>query len=136
MGWVWGTTRRVALAIGGASIVIALGTGEAAAESLSNAMAQQAVLDWLAGNGSATVEDVQEIPAANAAKADVTVTDMRWNSPRNDAVTAYAFGPGGGVQVYSGHLDAFFAHYTDGSWALVRVVGPMGSYDNLHFVVR
>ena len=118
-------------------LVGALGCGTAAcAETLTNGRAQQAVSDWLAGNGSASVQDVQEIPAQNIAKADVMVSNMRWNAPKNDAITAYAFGPGGGVQTYSGHLDAFFAHYTDGTWALVRVTGPMGSYDNLHFIAR
>ena len=118
-------------------LVSALGCDSAAiAATLTNARAQQAVSDWLAGNGSASVQDVQEVPAQNVAKADVTVSNMRWNVPKNDPVTAYALGPGGGVRTYSGHLDAFFAHYTDGTWALVRVTGPMGLYDNLHFVAR
>ncbi|HEV2560722.1 MAG TPA: hypothetical protein VGT78_01150 [Rhizomicrobium sp.] len=106
------------------------------AGALTNEKAQQAVQEWLAGNGSASVQDVQEVPAANMAKADVDVSDMAWLSPQNDAVTAYVMGPGGGRHVYSGHLDAIFAHYTDGSWALVRVTGPMGAYENLHVVVQ
>jgi hypothetical protein len=54
---------------------------------------------------------------------DFTVKDLVYNLPKNDAVTAYAFGPGGGTRTYTGPLQAAFKHYNDGRWILVSVTG-------------
>lgn len=101
---------------------------------LSNEKAQQAVARWLNGNGTAAVTGVLEAPQENSAKADVTLSNFVWNSPKNDAVTAYVFGPGGASHTYSGRADAIFVHYNDGRWVLTKIVTPNGSWDNLNIV--
>jgi hypothetical protein len=120
-----------------ASIALAVGvaaqTVPALAQngSLTNERAQAAVEQWLAGDGHAGVIGVLEIPAENGARADLNLSGFVWNVPKNDAVTAYVMGPGGGQQVYNGRATAIFIHYTDGRWVLTRVETPIGNFDNL-----
>ena len=70
-----------------------------------------------------------EFPAQSMAKADFRVNNLTYELPKNDPVTAYAFGPGGGQRTYTGAMEALFKHYNDGSWMLVRIEGPMGGWD-------
>jgi hypothetical protein len=70
----------------------------------------------------------------NSAKADVSLSNFVWNSPKNDPITAYAFGPGGEAHNYTGRADAIFVHYNDGRWVLSKIVTPMGSWDNVGIV--
>lgn len=116
-----------------ALLVFAL-SGCSADGKLTNEKAQQAVTRWLNGNGTAVVTGVLEVPQENMAKADVGLSNFVWNSPKNDAVTAYMFGPGGASHTYSGRADAIFAHYNDGRWVLTKIVTPNGSWDNLNIV--
>jgi len=105
---------------------------------LTNEKAQQAITQWLIniGNNAATanVTGVLELPQENSAKADVNLSNFVWHSPKNDAITAYVMGPGGAAHTYMGRADAIFAHYNDGRWVLVKVVTPMGFWDNLSIV--
>ena len=105
---------------------------------LTNQKAQQAVTQWLSSTGNTaatvTVTGVLELPQENSAKADVTLSNFVWNSPKNDAITAYAFGPGGAAHTYAGRADAIFIHYNDGRWVLNKIVTPMGSWDNLNII--
>jgi hypothetical protein len=79
---------------------------------------------------------VQEIPSQNTAQADIQITDMRFEIPKNDAVTAYAFGPGGGTEVLSTRATAIFGRYNDGRWVLRTIAFPgRGAYDNLNIEV-
>lgn len=99
--------------------------------TLTNARAQHALDAWLGNNGKGKVEGVLEIPAQNSATADVTFTNLVYNAPKNDAITAYAMGPGGGLKTYSGHATALFVHYTDGRWILLRIECPFGVFDDI-----
>jgi hypothetical protein len=134
-------TRFIALCLS-VALLAACGCSEgskaqaADAGTLTNELAQKAINQWLLGNGVKLVQGVHEIPAENAATADVELTNFEWNSPKNDAVTAYAFGPGGGSHVYEGHATAYFLHYTDGRWVLMRVRGPFGTFDDLNISVQ
>ena len=105
---------------------------------LTNAKAQQAVTQWLIsigdGAATATVTGVLEVPQENSAKADVNLSNFVWHSPKNDAITAYVMGPGGEAHTYAGRADAIFAHYNDGRWVLIKIITPMGSWDNLSIV--
>ena len=76
---------------------------------------------------------VQEIPQQNMAQADIDIANMAFQLPKNDAVTAYAFGPGGGITKWSGHATAIFGRYNDGRWILRSISIPgMALYDNLN----
>lgn len=99
------------------------------AGTLTDELAQKAINQWLLGNGVKLVQGVHEIPAENAATADVELTNFEWNEPST-------LGFGGGSHVYEGHATAYFLHYTDGRWVLTRVQGPFGSFDNLNISVR
>lgn len=105
---------------------------------LTNEKAQQAVTQWLTSTGgsavTATVTGVLEMPQENSAKADVNLSNFVWYSPKNDAITAYVFGPGGAAHTYAGRADAIFIHYNDGRWVLKKIVTPIGSWDNLDVV--
>tara|TARA_R110002124_G_scaffold153244_2_gene320281 strand:+ start:19438 stop:19689 length:252 start_codon:yes stop_codon:yes gene_type:complete len=81
------------------------------------------------------VNGVREIPQQNAAVADLTLTNFVYNLPKNDAITAYAMGPGGGQRTYSGTATATFIHYTNGRWVLNRIDAPFGSYPDLNMNV-
>jgi len=102
---------------------------------LTNEKAQQAVTQWLASiednTATATVTGVLEVPQENSAKADVNLSNFVWHSPKNDPITAYAFGPGGEAHTYSGRADAIFIHYNDGRWVLSKIVTPIGSWGDL-----
>jgi hypothetical protein len=78
------------------------------------------------------VVGVVEIPAQNLARADIVLSNFAWNAPQNDAITAYAMGPGGGRQIFNGRAVAVFVHYTNGRWILLRIETPMGNWENLN----
>jgi len=67
-------------------------------------------------------------PSQNVAQADVVITNLLIARPKNDAVTAYAFGPGGGSYLWSGSGKANFVHYNDGRWVLTRLDTEAGSF--------
>jgi hypothetical protein len=74
--------------------------------------AQQALNQWIAAAGGGQVSivgGVRELPAENAAIADLTVTNLTWQSQTNE------------TRRYSGAGKATFVHYTDGHWALSKV---------------
>lgn len=113
----------------------------AADGKLTNENARQAVLQFL-GSGcnnpacKVNVQGVLEMPQQNMAKADVVVSNVTLNLPKNDAVTAYAFGRGGGTRLWSGGAAAIFAHYNDGRWVLTQIIkAEGGSWNNLNIVV-
>lgn len=64
----------------------------------------------------------------NMAQADVVITNLFVSRPKNDAVTAYAFGPGGGSYLWSGRATANFKRYNDGKWVLVNVDTEIGQF--------
>jgi hypothetical protein len=64
----------------------------------------------------------------NVAQADVVITNLLVARPKNDAVTAYAFGPGGGSYRWSGRGKANFVHYNDGRWTLTSLDTEIGSF--------
>lgn len=82
------------------------------------------------------VRGVVDIPQQNMARADVMVSNVTLKVPNNDAVTAYAFGPGGGTRLWSGGATAIFTHYNDGRWVMTQLIkAEGGSWDNLNVVV-
>lgn len=107
-----------------------------AADKLTNELAQNAIDFWLIGDGTKRVIGVMDFPQQSAAQVDIEVTNFVWKSPKNDAVTAYAFGPGGGSNTYNGKMQAVFKHYNDGRWILDSVSGPMGTFANLNIQAR
>ncbi|MHB8391474.1 MAG: hypothetical protein ACYDBH_18160 [Acidobacteriaceae bacterium] len=121
-----------------ALLVIVLISGCSGGGKLTNQKAQQAISQWLMrigdGAASVTVTGVVEVPQENVAKADVTLSNFVWHSPKNDAVTAIVLGPGGEKHTYSGRVDAIFVHYNDGRWVLNKIVTPMGSWENVDIV--
>ena len=104
----------------------------AGSATLTNARAQRALNIWLGKDGKGKIDGVLEIPAQNSAKADITFTNLIYDAPKNDPITAYAMGPGGGRRTYSGHATAYFIHYTDGRWILVRIEAPFGVFNNIN----
>lgn len=119
-----------------ASLIVVAFFGCSDDGKLTNKKAQQLVTQWLVsiGDGAAiaTVNGVLEIPQENSAKADINLSNFAWHSPKNDAVTAYVFGPGGAAHNYSGQATAIFIHYNDGRWVLNRIVTPMGAWNDLN----
>lgn len=101
-------------------------------DKLTNSLAQSALNKWLPDDGKKQVIGVMDFPQESAARADITLTNFVWNSPKNDAVTAYAMGPGGGSHTFNGNATAIFKHYNDGRWILVTVSGPFGNFENLN----
>jgi len=97
---------------------------------LTNDAARQAVAGFFGGGRFARldVQGVQEFPQENSARADLYMVNFTYEAPKNDAVTAYAFGPGGGQRTYTGKASAIFAHYNDGRWVLSKVTTPMGDF--------
>lgn len=118
------------------SLLTIASTGCSDGGKLTSHRAEQAVTQWIIirTTGTAVVTGVLEFPQENAAKADVTFTNLQWNSPKNGAVLAMVVGPGGESHLYSGHADAIFIHYNDGRWILDKIVAPMGTWENLNIV--
>jgi hypothetical protein len=74
---------------------------------------QVALNQWATslGTGQVTiVGGIQELPAQNAATAQLRFIELRYQSPRDNS-----------AQVYSGTGVATFLHYTDGRWVLHRI---------------
>lgn len=67
-------------------------------------------------------------PQENVAQADVAITNLAIAIPKNDAVTAYAFGPGGGTRIWSGRGKANFMRYNDGAWVITTLDTDAGSF--------
>ena len=108
----------------------------AGGSTLTNDRAKRAIDVWLAGAGSDQVTGVLEIPAENSARVELILSNFKWHAPKNDAVTAYALGPGGEIRTYNGRATAIFVHYTDGRWVLQKIETPMGSYVDLNVVAN
>ena len=107
------------------------------ADNLTNGKVHGAV--WQFMNGAAKdlqVVGVREIPQQNAAEADLVIKDWKLERPKNDAVTAYAFGPGGGSFLWSGRGTAGLVRYNDGTWVLKSIVIQPSTWNNLNIVVR
>jgi len=76
--------------------------------------AQQALNQWItqAGKGQVTiVGGVREVPAENAATAELKFTNFVYVSSRTKQTLQY-----------SGSGNATFMHYTDGRWVLNKVL--------------
>ena len=94
---------------------------------------------WRFMNGDAKelqVVGVRELPQQNAAQADLIIKDWRLARPKNDAITAYALGPGGGTVIWSGRGTAIFLHYNDGTWVLTSISIDAGTWNNLNIPVN
>jgi hypothetical protein len=117
--------------------VLANNPVSAADGKLTNEKALQTVAQVLHCYGACKMRviGVQEVPQQNMAQADVEISNITFKIPKNDAVTAYAFGPGGGTRIWSGHATAIFAHYNDGRWVLRQIICELGNWDNLNIVV-
>jgi hypothetical protein len=109
----------------------------AADGKLTNEKALQTVLQVLhcSGQCKMNVIGIQEIPQENSARADIKISNITFERPKNDAVTAYAFGPGGGSYIWSGNAIAVFGHYNDGTWVLRQIVTEVGNWNDLNIVV-
>lgn len=113
----------------------------AADGKLTKDNARQAVLQFLNCASKnppckVNVQGVLEIPQQNMARADVVVSNVTLKLPKNDAVTAYAFGQGGGTRLWSGGATAIFAHYNYGRWVLTQIIkAEGGGWNNLNIVV-
>lgn len=92
---------------------------------------------WIcSGECSLRLIGVRDLPEQNMAMVDIEVSNMPITLPKNDPITAYAFGPGGGTQIWSGTGVAVFAHYSDGRWVLRQIISQQGTWDNLNIVVQ
>ncbi len=107
----------------------------AADGKLTNQKAQQAALQFIHNADKVEVTGVLEIPQQNAAQADLIITNWLLARPKNDPVTAYALGPGGGTFRWSGPAKAIFLHYNDGRWVLSQLVTQMATWNDLNIVV-
>ena len=126
--------KRIAFVSIALAMFIATTSTQSLAGTLTNARAQHVLSSFLRP-GQVKVNGVREIPQQNAAMVDLTITNFVYNLPKNDAITAYAMGPGGGQRTYSGKATATFIHYTDGRWVLNRIDAPFGSYPDLNMNV-
>lgn len=115
-------------------IIFALASfASAADDKLTNRRAQEALWQYLKGHADKVdVIGVLEVPQQNAAIADITITKWLLARPKNDAVTAYAFGKGGGTFEWSGQAKAIFIKYNDGRWILKKIETSIGVFDNLN----
>lgn len=109
----------------------------AAGGKLTNEKALQTVGQVLHcfGQCKMKVLGIQEFPQQNMAQAYIDVSNITFQRPKNDAVTAYAMGPGGGTLIWSGRATAIFGHYNDGTWVLRQIATEVGTWDNLNVVV-
>ncbi len=105
----------------------------AADSKLTNQKAYQAVWQFLKGHtDKVQVTGVLEVPQQNIAQVDLVISNWLLARPKNDAVTAYAFGPGGGTFNWSGRGKAIFAHYNDGRWVLTQLITEVGTWNDLN----
>jgi tetratricopeptide (TPR) repeat protein len=103
-------------------------------DKLTNEKAYGAIWQFMHANPKELkVIGVRELPQQNAALVDFTVTDWHLERPKNDAITAYALGPGGGTFLWSGPGTATFVHYNNGTWVLTTVSIAISTWDNLNF---
>jgi hypothetical protein len=103
-------------------------------DKLTNEKAYNAIWQFMHANPKELkVIGVRELPEQNAAIADFTVTDWLLARPKNDAITAYALGPGGETFLWSGPGTATFVHYNNGTWVLTAVSIAPGTWNNLNF---
>jgi hypothetical protein len=113
-----------------AVVVITL-TGCEQNHHLTNQKAYGAISKFANGNAQLTVVGVRETSQQGTMVADIVVKDWFLERPKNDMVTAYVMGPGGGTFHWSGNGVAIFVHYTDG-WVLKTVsIGPY-TWNNLN----
>lgn len=131
----WGTLLLVSL-----FFAVMSGCG-ADRNKLTKERVRETFLEFLGDrcNASCTVEvqGVLEVSQQNIARADAVVSNVKLQLPKNDAVTAYAFGPGGGTRLWDGRAQLHFVHYNDGGWVLTRIDRDDGRYwDGLNVVVR
>jgi hypothetical protein len=84
------------------------------AKRITTEKAQQALNQWIAhaGKGQVTiVGGVREVPAENAATAELKFTNFVYQSSKTKQALQY-----------SGSGNATFMHYTDGRWVLSKVL--------------
>jgi hypothetical protein len=84
------------------------------AGQITTEKAQQALNQWVAraGSGQVTiVGGVRELPAENAATAELKFTNFVYQSSQTKQ-----------TRNYSGTGNATFMHYTDGRWVLSKVI--------------
>jgi len=106
-------------------VVFFLGLGNTAfaGDQLTNSKAYAGISRFMGGSANfGTLEIIGVLQLQqNVFQADYTVQGMQRRRARNDAVTAYAFGPGGESYVWSGSGSAIFVHYNDGNWRMIRL---------------
>ena len=125
-----------AAAAGLITVALAFSTVACAGDKLTNSLAQKAVDKWVPSDGQKHVVGVVDGPQMGWAQADLQLKNFVYNSPKNDAITAYAFGQGGGRQTYNGAATATFKHYNDGRWILLSITGPGFNFSDLNIEVK
>jgi hypothetical protein len=104
-------------------------------KKLTTELAQRAINQWCANDnrGAVTVTGILEQPQENAARADMTFSNFKFNYREP------MFGQTS-KQTYSGNGVAIFSHYNDGRWILTQVVlstpgvwGPI-QWNNINIV--
>ena len=100
--------------------------------NLTTEKAQRTLSGWVS-KGGVTVIGVQEVPAENAAVAQLSFTNFAYK------LRDPMFG-GQNDKTYSGPGNAIFTHYTDGRWVLTKVTIGQGFdsvwWDNLNVEAR
>ncbi|WP_448572621.1 hypothetical protein [Trichothermofontia sp.] len=81
---------------------------------LTTAKAQRALDKWIGNAGEVTVIGIQELPQENAAKVDISFSNIKTKSEIL------------GERNYSGPGFATFSRYNDGRWFLVGVSTSQG----------
>lgn len=90
------------------------GSSASDAGKITTEKAQQALNQWITRAGSGQVSivgGVREVPAENAATAELKFTKFVYQSSRTKQTLEY-----------SGSGNATFMHYTDGRWVLSKVL--------------
>jgi hypothetical protein len=119
-----------------AFLVLLQGQAQAAG-TLSNQAAYNAVWQFFKGHADGVVvTGVLEIPQQNSAQVDIQITGWLLARPKNDPITAYALGPGGGTFEWTGAGKAIFVHYNDGRWVFRQLITPQGTWSNLSYAAN
>ncbi len=90
-------------------------------EKLSRSQATRDLRSWMEQpDATFRVIGVQQMPQLGGANVDFYMKNFRIGLPKNDAITAYALGPGGGTKIWTGNGHAIFKHYNKG-WVLNEI---------------
>lgn len=105
---------------------------------LTNQKAYAAIAQAMGGSGNFKRLNIVGVleTQQNVAVADYSVDNLILIRAQNDAITAYAFGSGGGAYRWSGSGKATFVHYNDGNWKMIDLSAGNSVWSGLNILVK